>query len=447
MNTTLAKYIFFTIQKIRKEPFTKYFNEMKHNEILSDEKLELIQEGRAIKLLRHAYNNTSFYHNLLDSNNIDINGIRSIKDFKLLPVLTKEAFRSNLKSMIVYNFNKRYTYAKTSGSTGIPLKFIKDRDATAVHNACYYRGLSWNGVEIGSMEAMLWGVPVDKINRYKIKAIDFLLNRFRENEYDLTDNTLYDFYNRLKKKKPIVLSGYSSMVFQFAKFLNDKQMDGRCLGLKIVKCTSETIQDDYYRVIEKTFGCPLICEYGSAETGIVAFTCEKGGIHLNTDVVLIEYDNTQEDVQEEWKEAIITPLCNYSLPIIRYKIGDFIIPTDARCDCGRALPLIKKIVGRSGSIVYGINGKKFHSIIFYYIFKGLQDRKGGVKQFKVIQEKVDQLSVKIAKDKDFRDESINYLRLKIKEKLGEKMKISFEFHDIIKREKAGKLVDFVQKVN
>ena len=445
MHPAIAKFIYLNIQNIRQEPVTKFLKEMKKNDKLSRKEIFEIQRKRIFKLLDFAYHHSPYYSELFDSLGIKVSDFYSLEDLKIIPPLTKDNLRDNLDKIRSSRYKRRYSIAKTSGSTGKVLKFIKDREATAAHNASYYRGLSWHGIDIGAKEAMLWGVPVDRIPRSKIRVLDFLLNRFREKEYNLHPEILFDFYKELKNKKPVFLSGYSTMVYQFAQFVKEENLDGKSLGLKIVKCTSETIYDDAYDLIRNTFDCPLVVEYGSAETNIVAFSCEKGGIHLFSDFVLTEFCDPRDDsIPDGYKELIITSLFNYSLPIIRYRIGDYGIPSKESCVCGRELPLIKKILGRTGSIVYGTSGQRFHSILFYYIFKGLHDQKiGGVNQFKVIQLAQNHLKIQIVKNNKFSSAVIHYLNSRIKEKLGKDLMIDYEFSVLIDREKSGKIRDFI----
>lgn len=444
MNSNLARLLFLSVEYFRKEPIINLLAEANRNNNLSKLNIDELQKKRLIYLLNHAYYNSAYYRKLFNENSIEVSKFKSIEEIKQIPILNKSTFQKNLSQIFVKNCDERYSLAKTSGSTGIPLKFLKDRDATAVHNACYYRGLGWHGIDIGFKEAMLWGLPVNTLARYKIRLIDLFLNRFKEKEYNLNSDTLFDFYDKMKKKKPVFLSGYSSMIYQFADFIKENNLDGRDLGLKIVKCTSETIRDDAYGLVEEVFGCPLVCEYGSAETGIIAFSCEKGKIHLMSDFVLVEFEDPKIELGEkDLKEIIVTPLLNYSTPLIRYTIGDYGIQSQEKCECGRNLPIIKKIIGRSSNIVYAPNGKKYHSIIFYYIFKGLQDRYNCINQYKVYQTDIDNLLIFLIKNDKFTKNALEYLNNKIYYYFGNSINIKYEFVEKIERERSGKLMDFV----
>jgi phenylacetate-CoA ligase len=313
--------------------------------------------------------------------------------------------------------------------------------------AAMYRGHLWHGLDIGAKEAMLWGVPVNFGQRQKTRVRDFLLNRFRESEYNLKAHVLKDFYNKMVRKKPAYLMGYSSMVYEFARFLREEGLDGRRLGLKLVKCTSETIQEVYRETINEVFGCNIVSEYGAAETGLIAFECDRGNHHLLLDctfVHFVEQDMLANGVPT--KKILVTDLHNYAVPVINYEVGDSVVTSQHTCPCGRPFPLLEQIIGRLGDVVLTPDGQRLHSIIFYYIMKGLTDKGGGIKSFKVHQKDKDRLKVLLVKDKGFTQKSLEFLSREFQRHFGPEMHVDFEFCDAIPREQSGKLRDFVQEM-
>jgi hypothetical protein len=99
-----------------------------------------------------------------------------------------------------------------------------------------------------------------------------------------------------------------------------------------------------------------------------------------------------------------------------------------------------------GDVVLTPDGQRLHSIIFYYIMKGLTDKGGGIKSFKVYQKARDQLNVVLVKDRKFAQKSLEFLRKEFQRHFGPEMNVEFEFSDAIPREQSGKLRDFVQEM-
>ncbi len=447
MNQKIAKTTFYIIEKLRREPLFRYLKELEENQWLSPDEIRELQWRKLLKLMEHAYENVRYYHNLFKKHNIYPNDISNPEDFAKIPILTKETLRKNVQNMLAVNHSKPLTLAETSGSTGIPLEFYKDRRATGYANAAMYRGHRWYGLDIGAKEAMLWGVPVNWKERLKTKAKDLLLNRFREKEYNLYPETLNRFYQMMLRKKPEYLTGYTSMVYQFALFIKENALNGKILNFKMVKCTSETISEFQRDLIESVFGCQLVSEYGAAETGLIAFQCPSGGHHLMADCTYTEFLETDLKNDANLKKIIVTDLNNYSFPIIRYDIGDMGTASSKICKCGRGLPLIEKIVGRTDDVVITPDGKHLHSYIFDYIIKDLINRDGGIRQFKIYQETVNKIKMEIVKDSNFSKQTIEYLDIKIHQYFGESMNIDYEFVNLIPREKSGKLRNFVSLIS
>lgn len=448
MNQKTAKSALIFLERVRGEPIDLFLRELEANESLSPSEINELQWQKFIYLLRHAYQNSPYYRERFNEVGLHPSDIKTRADVANIPVLTKEDFQENAHRIRISDPTRRMTLAKTSGSTGVPLRFYKDRTSSGYAMAAMYRGHRWHGLDIGAKEAMLWGVPVNFRERQAARIKDLVLNRFREKEYNFRDDVLKDFHNKLERMRPEYLAGYSSMVYEFACFLRENGYDGRQLRLKMVKCTSETVHDMCRKVAKEVFGCNVVSEYGAAETGVIAFECPEGNHHLMTDCVYAEF--MTENGKPNWRTGtriLVTDLHNYAVPVIKYDIGDSVVPSDRMCACGRPFPIIEQVLGRLGSVVLTPHGQRFHSIIFYYIMKGLASKKGGVRCFKVYQENVDRLRIQLVADRNFSDSSLKFLNRELTKYFGPAMRIDFEFCNSIPREESGKLRDFVQEID
>jgi len=156
----------------------------------------------------------------------------------------------------------------------------------------------------------------------------------------------------------------------------------------MVKGTSEKIFDYYQPEIIKAFGTKMISEYGAAESGIIAFECPKGNMHLNMEGVIVEEVNN---------EILVTNLHMLSFPIIRYKLGDYIklASKNTSCMCGKNHVILSEVVGRIGETVYGIKNS-YPSLYFYYIFKNISKSHKLNLEYQIIQEEKGELVFNIA---------------------------------------------------
>ena len=121
--------------------------------------------------------------------------------------------------------------------------------------------------------------------------------------------------------------------------------------------------DSYQEEVQKAFGLKILSEYGSAESGLIAFECPEGNMHIAMENVIVE---------EEDGEILVTNMLSKSFPIIRYRLGDMIelAGKDFKCNCGRAHPVILNINGRVGVKIIG-KTQEFPGRMIYNVIKNL----------------------------------------------------------------------------
>ncbi len=439
LNKFTAILLFKTAEFLKNEHISKKIVELKLNEYKSIEQINQLSFFKLKKLLEYAKNYSPYYTDKFK--NINLAKINTFSDLSKLPIIDKNDLRDNIKAISSVKFKKRTHIAKTSGSTGIPLIFPKDSDTAAYQYAAMFRGHSWYGTSIGDREARLWGVPVDRRAKIITKGKDFLLNRFREKNYRLTDDVLEDFYIRLNKYRPKYIMGYGKMLAEFGKYLIQNSKGLSHLTLKMAKYTSEGMTQEEQSIVKETFGCPVVSEYGCAEAGILTFQCPQGSHHIMSDCIFLEYLDTDLH-QPDFKEVVVTDLNNLSFPIIRYKVGDLVSPTDKKCKCSLPFPIVDKIFGRSSEVFITNTGKKFHSIIFHYIMRGFTEISKDVPQFRVIQ-KNDKTFCYQIKSLLQKKAVEDYLIHKTKQEIGSDIQVEIEYYDCLPRVENGKLRDFI----
>lgn len=409
------------------------FQELKDSETMSLEKLQNHQFEKAKEILIFSYTYSKFYNEIFAKNNFDPNiNFNSIADFNRIPIISKRDLLLFNETIHTNCFFKKIFSSETSGSTGQVLKFHKDEYWDSFNRASIMRGYSWHGVNIWETNGYFWGYNIANGQRWKIRVQDAFQNRFRLFSYDKAN--IHVFIKKLNKAT--YLSGYSSMIYEVAKIINNSEMDTSSLNLKMVKGTSEKIFDSYHNQVYKAFGKKIISEYGAAESGIIAFECPEGNMHINMEGVYVEEENG---------EIIVTNLVARSFPIIRYKLGDYIKlkPVSFACPCGLAHPVIESIQGRVGKLVYG-KERTYPSLTFYYIFKNLAIHYSLELNYQAIQFEKGKLQVNIEQ----------LMSTKEKAALEKEMKKYFDTdidYDIWDNKKLhtfeGKLMDFISKID
>ena len=347
--------------KLRNPSLTGWYQFLKQSETWNLTQLEEYQLKKLKVLLVYATKHSTFYKKFYTKNTISIDAIKSLSDLQKLPLLTKETVLKNSKQIQVVPPNTKLFNASTSGSTGESLKFKRDESADSFNRASQLRGYSWYNVKPWEKNGYFWGYNFSLLETLKTKFLDFLQHRFRLFSY--TNKNVNLFLNNLQTAS--YMEGYSSMIFELAKKVNTNTTAYN-FNLKLVKGTSEKIFDSYKTEIKKAFNVNFTSEYGAAESGIIAFECKQGNMHINMEGVIVE---------EIDSEIVVTNLQMKSFPIIRYKLGDYIklAPTKVRCKCGLNHRIIETVNGRVGEKVFG-KKHTYPSLYFYYIFKNISKK-------------------------------------------------------------------------
>ncbi|HCE55526.1 MAG TPA: capsule biosynthesis protein CapK [Lutibacter sp.] len=368
----MFKRIYKIGERLRNPSIATWLPFLKASETWSLDSLEAYQLKKLQELVAVAYANSAHYKNIFDALGLKPADIQSLEDLKKLPIISKKELLNDNKEIHSNLQFKKHFQANTSGTSGESLKFKREESADSFNRASIYRGYSWYNVKPWELNGYFWGYNFSEMAMLKIRILDSLQNRFRIFNY--RKESIDFFVRKLKNAK--YLHGYASMVYETAKIINSQNLD-KPLSLKMVKGTSEKIFESYQEEIQKAFGRRMISEYGAAETGIIAFECPKGNMHLNMEGVIVE---------EIDLEIVVTNLQMQAFPIIRYQLGDYIklAPKTETCECGMQHAIIEEVTGRIGQTVYGKH-HTYPSLYFYYIFKNLASKQSLLLTYQVVQ--------------------------------------------------------------
>lgn len=426
------KWLYYRGAKKRNPSLFKHFSDLKKTEKCELAELKKLNEERLQKLCIFAFQNSEFYRNRFNRVSFDPVNSWSLAGFQRLPqVSKKDLIEFNSEIHTPSHFFKKRFFVETSGTSGEILTFHRDESWDSFNRASIWRGYSWFGVNPWDRKLYFWGYNTAPLKRIKLQILDFMVNRFRLFDYDA---------DKLKKLLPklknvSIIEGYSSMIYELANILEDRkpQFD----SLKLVKGTSEKVFPHYQDIARKVYGLSIANEYGATESGIIAFECPNGNMHLNMEGVYVEQDPEDGGI-------LVTNLQSYSFPSIRYKLGDQIelAPETYECSCGLKAPVLKEVTGRIGKKIFGRN-KIYPSLTLYYIFKNLYFNDHKTIDFQAHQYEVGKLEIWV---KEPVTESLNSMIVTEAGKYFSDLDLSLiENHDF--RQQSGKLRDFVSHLD
>lgn len=436
MNRKISKYLFFyPVTLIKGEPINFFMNSYRRNQWEEKEDIENLQIRLFKDAAEYAITNSEFYKNLYANHDISINDIKTMKDIKALPTVSKDDLIQNLKSMSTKIAKGMLSSTKTTGgSTGEPVKLHKNSIALAKERCATARSYEWAGVEIGDPQLRFWGIPHSKKNRIISRLTDLVANRRRVSAFDLTENSLAKYYEECKTFKPKYIYGYVSVIEQFAKFITDNGLRP-IPSLKSVITTAEILTGSARTSIERAFNTKVFNEYGCGELGSIAHECEAGKMHIMADNLYVEVDA----MKGHSGEIIITDFFNKATPLIRYRLGDFATLSDELCPCGRSLPIIESIHGRAYDILIMPSGKKIHPESAIYVFEKIQQDTNAFKQFQVIQHSPSEIEAKIIPNKNWSEAISRRLLEELKLNIDQSVQFRIILVESLPREKSGKM--------
>lgn len=366
-------------------------------------------------------------------------------DWNSIPVLTKRDLQQPLKTRLSENYAPKNVYInKTSGSSGDPFVFAKDRFCHALTWAIIKNRFSWYDLDFNSSkQARFYGIPLDKKGYYKERFKDALSKRFRFSVFDLSDEAFNKYLKKFKSDSFDYINGYTSSIVQFAKFLKQQDLHLRtiCPTLKACIVTSEMLFETDKILLETQFGIPVINEYGASELDLIAFQNPKGEWQVNSETLLVEIVDENNNIIPNGEEGriLITSLYNRAHPFIRYDIGDLGVLSKQGT---LKKPLLEKLIGRTNDIAILPSGRKAAGLTFYYITKSIIEDDGNVKEFIIEQHRKDTFIIKYVSKKTLSTENMTHISNEMERYLERGLHINFERLNRLERSKSGKLKQF-----
>ncbi|OZV70809.1 phenylacetate--CoA ligase family protein [Winogradskyella aurantia] len=419
-----ARQVFTEIQNVPEHQYTDY-----------------IEQQRKAILTYHLEHNP-FYKSYGKS--IDVN------DWNTVPVIGKKELQQPLENRLSRGFTRKNVYInKTSGSSGHPFVFAKDKWSHALTWAEIMNRFSWYGIDFNtSKQARFYGIPLDKKGYYKERFKDFFSNRYRFSIFDLSDTS---FESSLKKFESIpfeYINGYTSSIVRFAKFLNKKNLLLKtiCPSLRLCVATAEMLFDDDKILLQNQFGIPVINEYGASELGLIAFQNPNDEWQVNSETLFVEildHNNHRLKNGQEGK-IVVTSLYNKAHPFIRYDLGDLGILS---LKSSSKKPILEKLTGRTNDIAILPSGKEAAGLTFYYITKSVIEDDGNVGEFIIEQHTKEHFKVKYISKEVLSETKQKAITAEMKRYLEPGITIEFERLESLKRTEAGKLKQFVSLIN
>ena len=433
----VASAVFPLHERLKRHSTVAVRRELERTQWWSVDQLQALQVDRLRALLQHCGLHVPYYRRLFQRCGFNPDAVSSIADLQKLPLLTKaeiRAYTQDLKSDQAHGLAR----FNTGGSSGEPLIFFIGKERVSHDVAAKWRATRWWGVDIGDPEIVVWGSPIELGSQDRARAWrDKLLRTELLPAFEMSETKLDAMVAAVRRRRPRMLFGYPSALSHVARHAEQRGVRMDDLGIRVAFVTSERLYDEQRAAIERVFGCPVANGYGGRDAGFIAHQCPAGGMHITAEDIVVEIVGADGTVLPagEVGEIVVTHLATRDFPFIRYRTGDTAVLDDRPCSCGRVLPLIKEIQGRSTDFVVAADGTVMHGLALIYVLRDLP----GVRGFKIVQRTLQSTEVQLVVDDAFsRAVEVPAIEAAFRRRLGAGVKVSVKFVEAIAPERSGK---------
>ena len=436
--TSFVSGVIFPIQeRLKKHDSVRIRREMEASQWWPREQILALQAKRLRALLMDVGAHVPYYRDLFNRVGFDPAGMSSVTDLQALPLLTKSDIRAHSEALRADDA-KGLARFNTGGSSGEPLIFFIGVERVSHDVAAKWRATRWWDVDIGDPEIVIWGSPIELGAQDRVRLLrDALMRTELLPAFQMSDARLDEFVDRIRLRRPKMLFGYPSSISLIAAHARKRGVDLSQLGIRVCFVTSERLYDHQRSTISEVFGCRVANGYGGRDAGFIAHECPSGNMHITAEDIVVEITGPDGRVLPagESGEIVVTHLATRDYPFIRYRTGDVGVLSDERCACGRGLPILKEIQGRSTDFVVAEDGTVMHGLALIYILRDIP----GVARFKIVQESLQLTRVWVEPGPAFRSvEDPLKIRDGLKKRLGEGVEIDIELVSALPAEASGK---------
>lgn len=438
MHRYLARHVIYPFhERLLRRPTFRYLRELEQSQWAAPADLRTLQRSKLGLLLRHAQRHTPFYRRWFREAAIDVHQRDSIATLRGLPLLDKGTICAHVDEMLWRDVPGGLFRQCTGGSTGEPLTFYVGRRRQAYDQAARLRSHRWFNVNVGDRELFLWGSPIEVTRTDGLRLVrDALFNHRLLSAFDMSSDRMDEYLDEWDRYRPVALYGYPSSIALLVEHAEHRgrRLDTRRLAAVFV--TGEVCYPHHRDTIVSYFRVPVADGYGSREAGFIAHQCPQGSMHLCAENVIVEIVNHEGEPVPvgEAGEIVVTHLDAYAMPFIRYRTGDTGRLEPGRCACGRGLPLMDVVQGRSTDFLHLPDGTVKHALSIIYPLREMR----GIRRFRVTQHADYSVTVDVVAD----DRGVRITReavaRKVRPVVGDQVGLRVELVDRIASTASGK---------
>lgn len=422
------------------DDFQQKFKFLRESEWFSASEMEDYQNRRLEYLLKNVYPNVPLIKDTFDQNGIRFSDIKNIEDLKKLPIISKDTLRnSSLQYRNLAIPSNHVITALTSGTSGRQLKVFHTKETLSAQWATWARHKARFGIFQGD-KYLSFGARVPILasqSKPPFWRRNYALNQVYLSTFHLSKTFLPDIIDFINNETFDYYTGYPSSMYVLASYMKENNI--KLLNRpKYVVTGSDALLPQFEKVISEVFGVKVTEQYGMAEACGNYSKCEYGMYHLDAEFgisELIPVDNMPGKYR-----LVFTSMANDAMPLIRYDMGDYGVPEDMQCKCGRHTPILSSIEGRLEDFITTPDGRKISGM--NQVFEWAPN----INEIQVYQNDPSSIEVRFIPSLAFVRSELNNLEIEFRKRLGHEIIINFVEVNSIQRSKTGKYKAVISEI-
>jgi phenylacetate-CoA ligase len=414
------------------------------------EKLREQQLRQLRELVGHAIKNP-LYRDRLQQAGIEDAADLDWAGFRRIPLLTRPQLQEAGEGLFCptppSHGEPRVT--RTSGSTGRPVATLENTATRLFWTAFMMREDFWQRRDLTLPAAAIRFFRGDRAmppEGQRVDPSDPMINQVTPVGAALYLNIRTDVEKQLEwlqRQDPAYLLTHPTNLDALAELAIER---GVTLGgLRETRTLSETLTPRTRALVQEAWGVPVTDMYTTREAGYLALQCpghEHYHVQAESAVVELLRDDGSECAPGETGRLVVTPLHNFSSPLLRYDIGDYAV-AGAPCDCGRGLPVLERILGRVRHMLVHPDGRKTWPLLNYNAYREILP----IRQIQMRQTAADSIEVLMVSDRRASPEESRQLHRALQESLEFPHTFNLQYTDRIERSSSGKYEEFISELH
>ena len=333
--------------------------------------IERAQRRRLGATVAHAYEHVPHYRETMRRLGLRPADLRTAADLARLPLIDREQLQRDPQRFLSRaEPSASYVELRSGGSTNDPVTLFHHPFALfeqAVYSERRRAVISQLAARRRYREARIADMPGSHAGGQQVAAAFKSLSlvppslRLDRRDYPVT-TPLEELVPQLDRFRPDVISSFGSMhEMLFTHLLRS----GERMHLpRVAVYAGDGISPAARGMIGREFGVEVLSTYTASEAFQIGFECERHtGHHLNIDLfpVRIVSEEGAELPDGESGEVVVSNLQARGTILLNYRLNDVAAKLAAPCPCGRTLPLLSWVEGRTDEWLEDARGRRIHS--------------------------------------------------------------------------------------